>query len=167
MAALALITANWSDRDPNEAPTFWRPFYVRCSAVNHEKWMSIYDLTTFVSRKKRCDVLFMIHEYKFIWFFRVWKSRQIKILISAVFQTRCIKNLSPFLGRYKIRARRFDNKDRSGRLWQGVDQMTDIMRSRTGRAKFITCTKARSLMRDTWHGCLLWPLLVHVVPWVF
>lgn len=60
MAALALITANSSDRDPNEAPTFWRPFYVRCSAVNHEKWMSIYDLTTIVSRKKRSDILFMI-----------------------------------------------------------------------------------------------------------
>lgn len=120
MAALALITANSSDRDPNEAPTFWRPFYVRCSAVNHEKWMSIYDLTTFVSRKKRCDVLFMIHECKFIWFLRVWKSRQIKILISAVFQTRCIKNISPFLGRYKISPLRVGHGDLTTKTGQDV-----------------------------------------------
>lgn len=59
MAALALITAN-SFRPWSKLGSDTRPFYVRCSAVNHEKWPSIYDLTMFVSRKKRCVVLFMI-----------------------------------------------------------------------------------------------------------
>lgn len=72
--------------------------------------------------KTKANHLQSLHlcEVEIIWCFRVWKPRQIKILISAVFQTRCIKNLSPFLGRYKISPLRVGHGDLTTKTGQDV-----------------------------------------------